>query len=496
MRTNHVDKLIEAYLHNQLSPELRRQVEQHLETCPDCVHKLAQTERLHHELGPTMQSALGYPGLPPYLHASVKNALDQPQTGWFSFGWGVTSQLLNAAGTISVVVLLAFGAYLVIQSQMPRPVYTTQTTLSSNQSGGSETPSPTATPAAEVSATVEANRQTAGDTLPHQSPVVGVRALPTAVLNLNPQQSALVAPSVDPALPVDALPGGAIAFALFDGVKYQTHLISPDGTVHKRLPLTGVSEPALHPSQANTPLAVRSWNDPDGPRTLVTSDIQAEAPTSITHFWEDAQPDWSPTENRLIFASQRESDRRWRLYSVWGDASLEVNLRREGKAPTFAPDGLRFAFESCDETGKRCGLWVADLENSEFGAAPLLENPQAKSPDWSPVGDQIVYMANPNNNWDIYLLEGNGKRVRRLTDDPAKDGLPVWSPDGKWIAFVSDRGQAWGIWLLHVASGHMQQLVTFDGGSLTPEQRLPYNQHGERFWWDEQISWGHNPLVN
>ena len=36
-------------------------------------------------------------------------------------------------------------------------------------------------------------------------------------------------------------------------------------------------------------------------------------------FWEDAQPDWSPVQDRLIYASQREADRRWRLYSSDGE---------------------------------------------------------------------------------------------------------------------------------------------------------------------------------
>jgi Tol biopolymer transport system component len=268
---------------------------------------------------------------------------------------------------------------------------------------------------------------------------------------------------------------------------YRIHLTNAQGEDLGQMPLPGISEPALHPAANDFALAYRSWNDPTGPRALVASTFEADRPQAVTHFWEDAQPDWSPTENRLIFASQRESDRRWRLYTAWGDGSLEVNLRREGQSPTFAPDGYRFAYQGC--ANNQCGLWLADLEHSELETQLILANPQAKAPDWSPVGEDIAYMAESNGQWDLYLIGSDGRNLRRLTNNSANNGLPTWSPDGEWLAFVSDRGGQWGVWRLHVASGEAQPVVAF-AGSLVPENRRPYNEHGERNWWDEQISWG------
>jgi TolB protein len=218
----------------------------------------------------------------------------------------------------------------------------------------------------------------------------------------------------------------------------------------------------------------------------LSGDIEGKVSHRVGGFFEDAQPDWSPTEYRLIYASKREADRRWRLYTSWGDGSHELNLRREGKSPTFAPDGDHFAFEGCDNTGNHCGLWVGDLENSEYGSEPILEDPQAKSPDWSPVSAEIVYMADPGKNWDLYVVNSDGSKVRRLTDDPAIDGLPTWSPDGKWVAFLSNRSGNWGIWLLHLATGKTHQIFSFDGGVFTPPSGEPY---GLRDWYDEQLSW-------
>jgi len=119
-----------------------------------------------------------------------------------------------------------------------------------------------------------------------------------------------------------------------------------------------------------------------------------------------------------------------------------------------------------------------------------LINPLLKAPDWSPVGETIAYMANPNDNWDIYLVNSDGSNTRRLTTDPAIDGLPAWSPDGEWLAFVSNRGGGWGLWLLRVANGQLYHTASFGKDSLTPPAELPYTEHGARNWWAEQISWG------
>jgi TolB protein len=287
-------------------------------------------------------------------------------------------------------------------------------------------------------------------------------------------------------------PTGLIAFSFFNPAPqrqiYEIHLINANGTEHRLFPLEGVSEPALRWTGQDHQLAYRAWSEPTAPRSLLSGSLDGRQINQVGGFWEDAQPDWSPTEDRLIYASQREADRRWRLYTSRGDGSDEVDLRREGHGPTFAPDGRRFAFIGCDLTGNNCGLWQTDVDRANLpsGAALILVNEKAASPDWSPTGEQIAYMANINGNWDLYLVNSDGRNARRLTTDRAIDGLPAWSPDGGWLAFLSNRGNNWGIWLLHLDSGETGQIFAFDGGIFTPPHREPY---GERNWEDEQLSW-------
>ena len=69
---------------------------------------------------------------------------------------------------------------------------------------------------------------------------------------------------------------------------------------------------------------------------------------------------------------------------------------------------------------------------------------------------------------DIYVMDAEGKRQTRLTDDPADDTTPVWSPQGDSIAFLSARrGVGYELYLMN-ADGTDQRLLFADeqGGPL------------------------------
>ncbi|HEV2950507.1 MAG TPA: DPP IV N-terminal domain-containing protein [Actinomycetota bacterium] len=59
-------------------------------------------------------------------------------------------------------------------------------------------------------------------------------------------------------------------------------------------------------------------------------------------------------------------------------------------------------------------------------------------PDAATATGQIAYHASVDGNRDIYVANGDGTGVIRLTTDPGADMYPSWSPDGGSIAFLRD----------------------------------------------------------
>jgi Tol biopolymer transport system component len=63
-------------------------------------------------------------------------------------------------------------------------------------------------------------------------------------------------------------------------------------------------------------------------------------------------------------------------------------------------------------------------------------------PAWSPQGTRIVYRHQSGDDLsaDIHVMDADGSRDRRLTNDSYADWGPDWTPDGRRVVFNSSRG--------------------------------------------------------
>jgi WD40 repeat protein len=151
-------------------------------------------------------------------------------------------------------------------------------------------------------------------------------------------------------------------------------------------------------------------------------------------------------------------------------------------AGSWSPDGRKLAFVTFDKGDNAIAIF--DLDRRRVERQIRVEGVGALTdPAWGPDG-QIVFAGMSGGISDLYMLDVNGGRARRLTDDRYADLQPTWSPDGKSIAFTTDRGDGTSfeqltqgpmrIAVLEVATGRLTTPVpAFEGAKHINPQWSP-----------------------
>ena len=167
-------------------------------------------------------------------------------------------------------------------------------------------------------------------------------------------------------------------------------------------------------------------------------------------------PSWSPDGKRLLFA--RDAKRfRVDLETAGPDGGAVRHLSRQDEgvfAPAWSPTGDRIAFLGSDDA-----LYLLDANGrhrrrvaGRFGTHL----------SWSPDGSRLAFEirgVSPDLNADIGTVDVETGKRRTLTHDPGDEFAPAWSPDGREIAYVAGTD----IWLME-ADGRRQRRLTHDGG--------------------------------
>jgi len=87
-------------------------------------------------------------------------------------------------------------------------------------------------------------------------------------------------------------------------------------------------------------------------------------------------------------------------------------------------------------------IFVVDPQTGD--ARNLTRSPTSEDryPAWSHDGSRVTFTSDRDGTFNLYVMEADGKNVRRLTDEkpPAVAYMPSWSGNGEQIVFGLDRG--------------------------------------------------------
>jgi len=182
----------------------------------------------------------------------------------------------------------------------------------------------------------------------------------------------------------------------------------------------------------------------------------------FTNFSEDVLPSWNPEGNRFVFASNREGDRRWRIYVAWADGNDNGADLGFGQDPEWHPSADSIVYRGCDNQGNSCGLWLMSSTGSD--RRPLTTVSGDSLPAWSPDGRYVFFASQERDgNWEIYRVEVATGAVTRMTNAPGIDGAPAVSPDGSRMVFLSNRDGVWKLWIKPLSGGPELPLAGLGG---------------------------------
>jgi dipeptidyl aminopeptidase/acylaminoacyl peptidase len=105
-------------------------------------------------------------------------------------------------------------------------------------------------------------------------------------------------------------------------------------------------------------------------------------------------------------------------------------------------------------------VFVTDHQlNNTYQVTPLTG--MSYDPVWSPDGNWIAFVTNENGNDEIYLVDRDGKQMRRLTfNDWEWDKHPSFSPDGSQIVFFSNRNGRNQLWIMNADGSNQRVLMS------------------------------------
>lgn len=213
--------------------------------------------------------------------------------------------------------------------------------------------------------------------------------------------------------------------------------------------------------------------DRDGdPLVQLTASDSGLQPFSEDHVYLAAwalEPDWSPVGEELVYMSDEGGlDTFSRNMYIWLSefgveappyplaASQRISLSQEG--PVYSPDGNQIAFSVRADEGSGVRyqeVWVLDLDAAIY--EPLVTGSEggAYDPDWSPDGDNIVYVQREGDLNNIWIAPVDGDDPYQLV--AAETAVePIWSPDGSQVAYfrvVEGEFEAWVVDIEESADG-------------------------------------------
>jgi serine/threonine protein kinase/Tol biopolymer transport system component len=252
------------------------------------------------------------------------------------------------------------------------------------------------------------------------------------------------------------------------------YVVDTDGGTPRKI----VEDDAIQPSWSPANDWIVYWSTNGGQRDLFTVAAAGGPRIQLTNDAAfDWCPVWSPDGRFVYFSSDRGGAMNlWRLpiNHSSGRASgpptpVTTGVQASASLPSFSRDGARMAFRSRVASVNPVAI-PFDPATSRVGTPRVLDgsNNVRLPSDVSPDGTHIAYFSIGERQEDIFIGTADGKNIRRVTDDAARDRSAMFTHDGQSVVFYSNRDGAWAIWTIKIDGSNLRKLGGAEGGAIYP----------------------------
>jgi TolB protein len=137
--------------------------------------------------------------------------------------------------------------------------------------------------------------------------------------------------------------------------------------------------------------------------------------------------------------------------------------------PHWSNDGTKMVYAA--ERNRQWGIYLLDfLKMTEKRI--FVSKGTNLAGDFFPGGDAVVFSSSREGTPDLYVLDFKANSLKKLTSSRGIEVSPAVSPDGQRIAFVSDRGGSPQIYVMRTDGTEIRR-VTFSGSYNTSPSWSP-----------------------
>lgn len=206
---------------------------------------------------------------------------------------------------------------------------------------------------------------------------------------------------------------------------------------------------------------------------------------------DDAQPRWSKNGRQIVFISNRDGHSHVYIMNADGSGQRRItNGPDQDFIPELSPKGNQVVFVSnsitylihTDGTGKtklpdggEDPRWSPNGKNILFTKTDSIS--KAVSDDMPKMSreERLKVIAKRDSSSEIFVMNKDGSKVRKLTNNKVRDFSPEWSKNGKTIYFLSERDPSVHVYAMKSDGSNVRKVAdgnVVKGTSISPDEKF------------------------